>query len=289
MIIDFHTHTFPDKICAAVREKLSDVSHTKPYSDLSISGTIKDMEKSGVDYSVNLPVATAVKQVESINSSMISQREALLQNHIVTFGCMHPDYGDTHAIEQELKRLKDAGIPGIKMHPAYQGVDFDDERYMDIMRVARDLDLIVTIHAGIDIGFLNHNFSSVSMVLKVLEEVKPDKLVLAHMGGWMAWDLVEKELAGANLWYDTAFSLGPIEGKEGQENERTHYYNMSMEQFVPLVRAVGADRVLFASDLPWADPSRYIGMIQDSQLSEDEKTRILGGNAAGLLGLVQEA
>lgn len=285
MIIDFHTHTFPDKICHAVREKLSDVSHTKPYSDLSIAGTIRDMEKSGVDYSVNLPVATAVKQVESINSSMIAQKEDFLQKHIITFGCMHPDYGDLKAIEKELKRLKEAGIPGIKMHPAYQGVDFDDPRFMDIMRVARDLDLIVTIHAGIDIGFLEHNFSGVSMILKVLEEVKPEKLVLAHMGGWMAWDLVEKELAGANLWYDTAFSLGPIEGKEGQEAERTHYYNMSSEQFVHLVRALGADRVLFASDLPWADPVRYISMIRESELTQEEQAAIFGNNARKLLGM----
>lgn len=285
MIVDFHTHTFPDKICAAVREKLSDVSHTKPYSDLSISGTIKDMARTGVDYSVNLPVATAVKQVESINTSMIAQNEEFRQNHIVTFGCMHPDYGDVQAIEKELKRLKEAGIPGIKMHPAYQGVDFDDERFMNIMRVARDLDLIVTIHAGIDIGFLEHNFSSVAMILKVLDEVKHEKLVLAHMGGWMAWDLVAKEMAGANLWYDTAFSLGPIEGKEGQEAERTHYYNMSSDQFVNLVRALGAERVLFASDLPWADPAVYIKMIQNSALTEPEKEAIFGGNAKKLLGL----
>ena len=36
-------------------------------------------------------------------------------------------------------------------------------------------------------------------------DVKPEKLVLAHMGGLNFWDDVEKYLVGENVYFDTAY------------------------------------------------------------------------------------
>ena len=33
MVIDFHTHTYPDKMAAATLAKLSGVSHLRPFTD----------------------------------------------------------------------------------------------------------------------------------------------------------------------------------------------------------------------------------------------------------------
>ena len=94
---------------------------------------------------------------------------------------MHPDYVN---YKEELLRLKQAGIPGIKLHPAYQNVDLDDIRMMRIIDEASSQGLITLVHAGIDIGIYDHNYSSVAHILKLLKEVAPEKLVLAHMGNW---------------------------------------------------------------------------------------------------------
>lgn len=67
MIIDFHTHIFPDKIAGATIEKLSKASDSKAYTDGTKDGLQKSMEESGVDISVVLPVATKPQQFLSIN------------------------------------------------------------------------------------------------------------------------------------------------------------------------------------------------------------------------------
>lgn len=282
MIIDFHTHTFPAKISRSVIEKLAGVSHTAHFTDGSVDGLMSSMESSRVDCSVNLPVMTYAGQVEKVNASLMRDRESLLAKGIVTFGGMHPDYGDFRA---ELRRLKAAGARGIKLHPAYQGVDFDDPRNMRIIDCASELGLIVITHAGIDIGIYEHNYCSVKMILNVLDQVHPDRLVLAHMGGWGCWDEVERDLAGAPVWLDTAFSIGRITPNPAQDEPPILSSNLSDEDFVRLARKHGTGRILFATDSPWEDQSDYILRMDRMPLTDDEKQAIFAGNASALLGL----
>ena len=59
MLIDFHTHCFPDKVSQKAMEKLSFASGgLNPYTDGTVSGLRLLMEKSGVDKSVALNIAT---------------------------------------------------------------------------------------------------------------------------------------------------------------------------------------------------------------------------------------
>lgn len=52
MIVDFHTHTFPDRIAAKAVEKLSHASHTAAFSDGTAAGHAASMRASGIDASV---------------------------------------------------------------------------------------------------------------------------------------------------------------------------------------------------------------------------------------------
>lgn len=280
MIIDFHTHTFPKKVSASVMEKLAAVSLTAPFTDGSADELAASMKKAGVDWSVNLPVMTYAGQVEKVNSSLIAQQEELREQGIITFGGIHPDYKD---IQGELKRLKAAGIPGIKLHPAYQGVDFDDPRVMRILDCANELELIVITHAGIDIGLYDHDHCSVPQILRVLKEVRPEKLVLAHMGGWARWDAVERDLAGAPVWLDTAFSIGPVTPWPKADRPPFRTMNLADADFTRLARKHGIDRILFATDSPWEDQADYIERMERMPLTDAEKQAVFGRNAAALL------
>lgn len=284
MIIDFHTHTFPKKISAGVVEKLAAVSRTAPFTDGSADALSASMKRAGVDWSVNLPVMTYAGQVEKVNTSLIAQQETLRAQGIITFGGIHPDYEDFRG---ELRRLRDAGIPGIKLHPAYQGVDFDDPRVMRILDCANELGLIVVTHAGIDIGLYDHDYCSVPQILHVLREVRPEKLVLAHMGGWACWDAVERDLTGAPVWLDTAFSVGPITPWPKADRPPYLFMNLTDSDFVRLVRKHGSGRVLFATDSPWEDQADYIRRIDRMPLTETEKQAVFSGNAASLLGITR--
>ncbi len=282
MIIDFHTHTFPDSISEKVVHKLSLASCTKPFTNGSMAALLASMKQAGVDYSVNLPVMTSPQQVEKINQSMIENRQALLETGIIAFGGLHPDYTD---YKSQLKQLKAAGIKGIKLHPAYQNVDLDDIRYLRIIEAASALDLIVLIHAGIDVGIYDHNYSSVSHFLKVIQEVAPPKFVLAHMGNWGCWDEVERDLAGAKVYLDTAFSVGSITPAADAPKEPIINCNLTQEAFIQIVTKHGADKILFATDSPWEDQTDYINRIMNMPLSPKHKDMILGENAQHLLNL----
>lgn len=282
MIIDFHVHTFPAEISEKVLMKLSKASHTKYFTNGSRQNLLSSMNDASVTYSVNLPVMTRVDQVEKINHTLISEREKLFEQGIITFGGMHPDYTDYKA---ELKRLKENGIKGIKIHPAYQNTDLDDTRFLRIIDYASGLGLIVLTHAGIDIGIYDHNYASVSHILHVLDTVHPDKFVLAHMGNWACWKEVEQDLAGADVWFDTAFAIGPVTQDDAKSGTPYIDCNLSNEQFVRIVRKHGADKILFATDSPWEGQKDYIERIEKMPLSIQEKKKIFSENAVRLLQL----
>ncbi len=279
MIIDFHTHIFPEKIADRTLKKLGTDARVKPFTDGTAAGLASSMKIAGISYSVNLPVATNPGQVEKLNTSMIEQQESYRETGILVFGAMHPDYPD---YKRELRRLKENGIPGIKLHPPYQKVDFDDPRMMRIIDAATEEGLIVLTHAGIDIGLLDKNYCSVKMILHVIDTVHPTKLVLAHMGGWDCWFDVAHDLAGAPVWLDTAFSIGPVTPNPDTEPPIKNE-NLADEAFIRLVRKHGTDRVLFGTDSPWSDQADFVARIKKMGFSETEETQIFSENALKLL------
>lgn len=282
MIIDFHTHTFPDAVAEKVIDKLGRLSGVEPSTDATVSGLAASMKRAGISHCVNLPVMTSPNQVESVNSKLIGSMEKMAQNGILTFGGLHPDYENCKA---ELKRLKDAGIKGIKLHPAYQGVDLTDLRNKRIIAAASELDLIILIHAGIDVGIYQKNYASVSQILTIIKDVRPPKFVLAHLGGWACWDDVERYLCKAPLWMDTAFTIGPITPHHSAPPGPYSRVTLSDEQFLRIVRKHGAQRILFATDCPWQEQSRYVQRFRGLPLTEDARENILHKNAKKLLGL----
>ena len=282
LIIDFHTHTFPDKISEGVLAKLSKLSHTQYFTNGSVSGLLASMEEACVSYSVNLPVMTDAKQVEKVNGALIAEKDMLFSKGIITFGGMHPDYV---AYKKKPPRLKEHGILGIKVHPAYQNTDIDDIRMLRIIDAASELGLIVLTHAGIDIGIYDRNYTSVRQILNVINQVHPPKLVLAHMGNWACWDDVEQYLCGAPVWFDTAFAIGPITQDQAKSGTPYLQSNLSAEAFVRIVRKHGADKILFATDSPWESQKDYVGRVEAMPLDKTEKDLIFSGNAVKLLGL----
>ena len=275
MIIDIHTHTFPEAIAEKTLAKLAALADSKPYVSGTNDGLSESMSRYHVDRSVILPVVTSPKQCETINRVACEVNEKSEETGLYSFGGIHPDCENYREI---LKGLAANGIRGIKLHPAYQKVDFDDLRFIRIVEAAAELDLAITVHAGWDIGIPEHNYSDPDQILKVYETVRPKKLILAHMGGWEDWDAVEEKLVGKELYLDTSFSLTKIRGLHGTERDQ-----MKTEQFVRMVRAHGAERVLMGSDSPWADQYEAIDALLSSGLTDDELHLILGENARKLL------
>ncbi len=276
MIIDAHTHTFPEKIAAKVLDQLQAKAESRAYTQGTDADLMRSMGEAGVDCSVLLPVMTNTEQVEKLNSLAIQKNERFSETGLFSLGGMHPDYENYRA---ELARIKASGITGIKLHPAYQNVDLDDIRFLRIIERAEELGMAVVIHAGLDIGIMHHNFSSVDMICTVLREINPKRFVLAHMGAWKGWDGVERTLAGEDVYLDTAFVLGRYEPPEGYDVPEEKTLMLSDEQFTRIVEKHGYDKILFGSDSPWYPQKRTIEMITNSGIDKSKLNLILGENA----------
>ncbi len=97
MIIDFHTHIFPDKIAASTLETLSGKSHTTPFTDGTLKGLVNSMKNFGVDVSIILPVATKPSQVIKINDNAAQINEKFFADGIISFAAIHPDFENFRA------------------------------------------------------------------------------------------------------------------------------------------------------------------------------------------------
>ena len=279
MIIDIHTHIFPNKIAASTLEKLSGISHTTPFTDGTLNGLLNSMKKFHVDISVILPVATKPEQVIKINDNAAQINEKYFDAGIISFASIHPDFEDFSA---ELSRVKNLGFKGIKIHPVYQGTNLDDKKFLRILYRAAELDLIVITHAGLDIGFPGKINCTPKMSRHVVKEIGDFKFILAHMGGWKNWDEVAEELADVNIFIDTAFSTGLIPAKDNHYTE-SELKMLDAAGFMRLYKIFGAEKILFGTDSPWMAQGTPIDFINSLPIGDADKNKIFGGNAAKLL------
>ena len=282
MIVDIHTHTFPDKIAARTVEKLQSMSHTHPFTDGTVQSLRAAMATAGVDRSVVVPVATNVRQVPHVNDASIALNEQ--GGGVLSFGCMHPDFDGW---KMELSRLADSGLRGIKLHPVYQEVNFDDPRFLRILDRCAEVGLLVLTHAGRDVGFPDAaDYVSPARIASAARQTDGVTLICAHMGGWRQWDDVERLLPETGVYIDTSFSLGAMTPNgDGYYPTPESLQLLGGEQFVRIVRAFGAERVLFGTDSPWGEQTESLQRLRALPLTDEELTAILGGNAQKLLGL----
>lgn len=266
MYIDFHTHIFPDKIAPATIAHLERVGGIPAHTDGTAQGLRRSMANAGIDRAVVLPVVTKPSQFESINrfAAQINAEN----DRLISLGGIHPDNDN---IEERLDYIVSLGLKGIKLHPDYQGVFIDDERNVRLFEEAIKRDLLVVIHAGIDIGLPDPVHCTPARTAAVLQSLTLDatrpRIVLAHVGGWNCWDEVESELVGKPVYLDLGFSLGQIKD----------------EQLLRIIRAHGADRILFASDSPWGDQTADKTYFESLPLTAKERDQIAWQNAKSLL------
>ncbi len=282
MIVDFHTHTFPDSIAARAVGHLAENSHTLPFLDGTAGALAESRRAAGIDRCVVLPVATSARQVPHINDAAIRMNETAEDTGLYSLGAMHPDFPDWR---EELKRLQKARVRGIKLHPPYQGVPFDDKRYVRILSLAGELGLFTVIHAGLDVGLPGNDSAVPRRIANALRAAGPVTLVCAHMGGWRRWEEAKTLLPPLGVYIDTAFSFGRITPLGDDHPWREEELQMLDDaRMAEMIRAFGPRRVLFGTDSPWMDQAEQIRRLQALPLSDMEKAAVSGGNAARLMG-----
>ncbi len=259
MIIDVHTHIFPDKIALDVVPKMAKEAKITEALDGRLSSLLDSMKKAGIDVSWLQPVATKPQQVDKINAWM----EEIRSESIVAFGAVHPEYENLSDLIHE---LSSRGFPGIKIHPEYHAIKPTDPKWFPLYEAVIEEKMIILFHAGYDIGIPTINSTPIQFA-QLMKRYPDLMMILAHMGGFEQWDEVLNDLCGSNAYLDTSYVFG----------------HCSDELFMKMVERHGVDKVVFGTDSPWADQKKDIEHLKQLSFPKEELNQILGINAQQML------
>lgn len=258
-IFDSHVHIYPDKIAMKAAETIADFYEISTLYDGTVKTLFEVGDAAGIEKYLVHSVATAARQVTGINNYIIGECNKY-PDRFIGFATMHPGFENPY---DELRRAKDAGLKGIKLHPDFQDFEISsavmDEKY----EAARALDLPVLIHTG-DSRFNRSNPAHIPAVLRRHPGIK---LICAHMGGWSQWDTAIASIKKGDVWVDTSSTM----------------YMNTPEYMKTLINHFGSDHVLFGSDYPMWNVADDIKRFENLKLTDSEYQAIFSGNLCRLL------
>jgi predicted TIM-barrel fold metal-dependent hydrolase len=260
MIIDVHCHAWPDHI--AERALGPRVPQLPRVGDGKISTLPTVLEQSGVDRGVLLGIADSAKYVDGTNRFVGRSRGGSLFG----FGTIHPDL----SVEENLASLRANGIQGVKLHSLFQGFAYDDRRVWDVLE-AFGSEIAVIAHVGAGGDRESNERATPGMIRDIVRQFPDLRMIACHFGGYHKLEEAEADLLGENVYLETSWP--------------PTLATLAPEKVREIIGKHGADRVVFGSDWPMADPAAEIAAIRALGLSDDATEGILGGNFARLMGI----
>ncbi len=260
--IDAHCHIYPEKIAERA------VAGTDGFYGLNsvYEGTVGDLiekgTKAGIDHFIVQSVATAPKQVKSINE-FIAESVKASNGKLTGLGTLHPDSTD---IKGDIEHLCELGLKGVKLHPDIQAFKIDDYRCLKIYELCEQINLPILMHTGDH----RYDYSNPNRMLPILEIYTGLTVVGAHLGGWSVWDEASEKLAYIDNFYVDCSSCFPF---------------MEKDKAKELIRHFGANKVLFGTDYPMWSYSKEIDYLLSLGLDTDEIKCILNSNAKKIFGV----
>ena len=254
-MIDAHVHCFPKKLALRALHGASNSGR------FGTDGTIEDQlslaKREGIRKIIVLNFASRPDTMADVNQYAIENNGRA--GIVVSFGTVHP-YAE-NAIE-ELMRLYDAGIRGIKFQPIQQRFDVDDACCRPLFSSIGKLGMMTVIHGGRSTLTKEHPVLP-QQIAKCIDYFQGNPVILSHMGGMFLTRTEIDYAASLPVITDTAYSA----------------HHMDQDTFCYAFGKFGVDRVLFGTDLPWADLAREKAFVERLHLSENELNKVYDRNA----------
>lgn len=324
-IIDVHNHFYPPEYIAALRSGSSVVRVTEDAAgnpeihypgdyNVAVPGHRDIAYRQGVleAEGVDTQILTLTTPGTHVESPAVAVRLAQLVNdcfaRIVAergprFAAMATlPLNDPAASVAEFRRATgELKLPGAMLFSNVNGVALADERYWPLYEVANDLGAVLHIHptnpADVSqlkefwlmplVGFLfDTTVAAAHLVYSGVAERFPRiKWVLGHLGGGIPV-LAERLDRGFHAFPECRAKIP----RPPSEYLRTWYYdtvNFDRDALMLGIAFAGADRLMAASDYPHAIGSIPLmkSSLSSLPISDTDRAKILGGNAARVYGL----
>jgi aminocarboxymuconate-semialdehyde decarboxylase len=277
----------------------------------SIEVRLKDMDRMGIDIQAVSPAPqqtyywTEPGEGQSL-ARMVNERLAEIvskwPDRFVALGTVPLQNADL-AVSELTHCVKSLGLRGVEINPSVNGMDLTDPR-LDLERFfakAEELGSVIFMHP---IGFthgerlMNHYFNNVignplettvaasHLIFDGVMERHPKlKVVLPHAGGYLAhyWARMD------HAWRARPDCHTVIKKKPSSYLEKFYFDSITFDRTMlkNMVDRYGADHVVLGTDYPYdmgmEHPVDFIGGTPG--ISASDKARIMGGNAARLLGI----
>ena len=252
-IIDAHTHIFPTAIASKATRSIGNFYDLEMHSEASVECLIQGEQEINAEKYLVCSSATGPHQVESINDFMIE--ECKKNTQFVGLGALHLDYEN---YEEEIDRILEGGLRGVKFHHDFQQVDIDDPKMLPIYKALAKRGLPVLFHMGDD----RYDYSAPARLVNVFKQV-PDFIgIAAHFGGYRRWEESLHMPKLENLYFDTSSSLPFI--------DRT--------QALCLMERFGHKQFMFGTDFPMWKPKEELKRFLSLDLDENTRDDVLYRN-----------
>lgn len=261
MIIDFHTHFYPEKIVERALATAREKANIEPAINGRKDALLDSMRRAGIDHSVALPLVTAPGK----GPGVLQWAEEQSSEELIMLGSIHPRDPEFAA---DLELAQKISFPGIKVHPEYQGFSFDEPELDHVWGTIADMGFFLITHAGKDSAFDPPFRSNPESLRKLHDRHKNLKLIIAHGGSWQMWEEAKIYLAGCQVCFDLAY-VGEI---------------LPRQEYKDLVLALGIENCLFGTDSPWCCQTHALELLHDLKLGSYAEEMIHAGNACTLLG-----
>lgn len=172
---------------------------------------------------------------------------------------LNPGEYDRSIREMET-HFSDSRFVGVKLHPSYSGEPANSKATLKLLETLPEGKAILVHTWGRD---------GVNQVCELANALQTHPIIMGHMGGgaeseWRAG--IEGALRCPNTYLEICGSV------------------LHHDRLREAVDRVGSDRVVFGSDMTLLSPAFALGQVLDSEISEQDKRRILHDNAARLFG-----
>jgi len=275
MIIDVHSHDFPDAIVSRAMNRMCRMTEGKlcPSGDGTLSGHLDQLELAGVDKAVTCPIATRPDMFDGLLRRAVAIRDGELgpraQRMLIPFASVHPL--DPQALDH-LEEIAKAGLKGVKFHCYYQDFSLEDRSLWPIFAKIADLGLVVQCHCGADASWERLGGCGPRDVEKLLKNIRGLKFIAAHLGGCDGYPAHATDgLLETGCYIDTSV-LG----------YRWHY-----DEPMRLLRSWPKERILFGTDSPWVHYPEAIRWVKSVRMPADWNA-LFGENACRLLSISNE-
>ncbi|MEG1496716.1 MAG: amidohydrolase family protein [Clostridiales bacterium] len=261
-LIDCHVHAFPDFLAEKAMEKLTKNCGYQPSTNGTLANTLKVEEKWGCKNFILLNIATSPNYVEKVNNFLIENNK----DGVISFGSIHPQY---HNYKEEIEKLYQNGIKGVKFHPEYQEFNMDDKAVYPIYEELAKRDMVMLFHSGFDPAYVGSHRCDVQRGAKVATDFNGAKLVFAHLGNLMGMDDTLKYLVGKDVYFDISMAI--------------RYYKFAeIEKFI---KSHDINKFLYATDCPWSDGAKTQDLVNSLNITNEDKEKVFYKNAEKLLNI----